>query len=78
MPYNLFVIWPGKEPRKTLRSPYPIRQDTASTVRMIAIGAPPYNRELAARLAEKVITAPLGEMVTIDGTDASFRTEETT
>ena len=74
--YNLYVTRADGSTFKTLRSPYPAREDMASTVRMILLGAPPYDRDLAARMADVVITTPLDETVTHPEISISFRTEE--
>lgn len=75
MPYNLYITRSNGRETKALRSPYQDRESTGQTVRMVAIGAPPYDNDFAHRLAKLVVAAPLGQVVNHPDTPLKFRTE---
>jgi hypothetical protein len=76
MPYNLFVIRTDGSEFKTLRSPYPDRADTVSTVcRLVETHTGPDNGR-PQTFAERVARYPLNEPITHSVLGIGFRTEE--
>jgi hypothetical protein len=74
MPFNLLVTRPNGSTYRTLNSPYPTREETGCSVRIIVM--PNLDDDQARALAAAVIAAPLGETVAHPLFGATFRTEE--
>lgn len=73
--FDLFVTTPQGRTFKTMRSPYPSREEMRRTVRIQVTGTAPA-AEVAA-FADSVLTAPVGTPVTHGATGITFRTEYT-
>lgn len=74
MSFNLYVIRKGGSEYKTLRSPYPDRESTASTVRTIIASRQGGTDDR--EFAEQVAAHPVGETITHTVSGLGFRTEE--
>jgi hypothetical protein len=78
MRFNLFITSPEGRCSKALRSPYPDRESTASTVATVVSGdiTVPLTTEERNAFAAKVVAAPLNELVVHEPTGIAFHTEE--
>ncbi len=76
--FDLFITTKEGRTSKSLRSPYPSREETRRTITVVVSG-PPENitHGEATAFADSVFTAPLGVPVTHEATGITFRTEYT-
>lgn len=75
MPYDLFITSIQGETHKSLRSPYPTREDTRRTVRICVSGVGSLPNP-SPEFVDAVLSAPLGQTVRHEESGVAFRTEE--